>query len=235
MTSLLEFIDEKKNELAIISSSDDHGKLSALMTLISEQALFLQSLNNRQSDVDEAIKIMKKTNASVVQTQALSTSLSNEKLTNDNLSLKKNVMSSSITSKSSKLSKNDGNLNDKNMYLIFLKFLIILFNKKILSTCSARQQKANQMVERWKSLLADTFAYEERLKKRREHLQELKRLESFTFDKWRERYLAWNDHGKARISDLFRRIDKSGTGVVQRKQFIDGILASSINFIFFIF
>lgn len=71
-------------------------------------------------------------------------------------------------------------------------------------------------------------ANEERLKQRKSHLEELKRLENFTFDEWRERYLQWNDNGKARISDLFRRIDKSGTGVVPRKLFIDGILASSI-------
>lgn len=89
------------------------------------------------------------------------------------------------------------------------------------------------MAEKWTELLNDTLAYEKRLKARREHLQELKRLENFTFNEWRERYLAWNDHGKARISDLFRRIDKSGTGVVPRQQFINGILTSSIFFIIY--
>lgn len=109
-----------------------------------------------------------------------------------------------------------------------------LKNLKNFSSRSARQQRTEQMVEKWKVLMADVLAYEERLKSRRTHLEELKRLESFTFDEWRERYLAWNDHGKARISDLFRRIDKSGTGVVPRKLFIDGILASSkVIYLFF--
>lgn len=56
---------------------------------------------------------------------------------------------------------------------------------------------------------------------------QVKRLESFSFEEWRERYLEWTDSGKARISDLFRRIDKSGTGRVPRAAFIDGIIASS--------
>uniref|UniRef100_A0A914HD60 GAR domain-containing protein n=1 Tax=Globodera rostochiensis TaxID=31243 RepID=A0A914HD60_GLORO len=71
--------------------------------------------------------------------------------------------------------------------------------------------------------------YEQKLKERRADLEELERLKGFTFDEWRERYLAWNDHGKARVSDLFRRIDKSGTGMVPRKLFIDGILASKFS------
>ena len=37
----------------------------------------------------------------------------------------------------------------------------------------------------------------------------------------------WNDHGKARVSDLFRRIDRSHTGNVPRNVFIDAIIASS--------
>jgi hypothetical protein len=57
----------------------------------------------------------------------------------------------------------------------------------------------------------------------------MKRLESFSFDEWKQRYLDWTDNGKSRISDLFRRIDKSGTGKVPRKAFIDGIIASSNN------
>lgn len=56
---------------------------------------------------------------------------------------------------------------------------------------------------------------------------QLKKLESFTFEEWRERYLEWTDSGKARISDLFRRIDKSGTGSVPRNAFIEEILRSS--------
>lgn len=58
------------------------------------------------------------------------------------------------------------------------------------------------------------------------HCLELRRLENFTFAEWRERYLAWNDSAKARISDLFRRIDKHGAGFVPRQQFIDGVLSS---------
>jgi hypothetical protein len=37
----------------------------------------------------------------------------------------------------------------------------------------------------------------------------------------------WTDGNKSRVSDFFRRIDKSGTGKVPREDLIDGILASS--------
>lgn len=110
LSSILEFINEKKSELAIISGSNDHDKLSALMTLISEHAIFSQDLKNRQSDVDDAIKIMKKTNASSVQIQ-MPTYLPAGKSTND-VSLKKNFMTSSMTTSPSKLNKN---LNEKNL------------------------------------------------------------------------------------------------------------------------
>lgn len=92
---------------------------------------------------------------------------------------------------------------------------------------SKRHQKSDALANRWRDLWKHAHDYDEKLKARKAHLAELKRLENFTFDEWRERYLQWNDHGKARISDLFRRIDKSGTGYVPRKAFADGVLASS--------
>lgn len=73
---------------------------------------------------------------------------------------------------------------------------------------------------------ADAIAGEERLRERRADIEETQRLESFTFADWRERYLAWNDSAKARISDLFRRIDREGAGFVPRRQFVDGVLSS---------
>lgn len=47
--------------------------------------------------------------------------------------------------------------------------------------------------------------------------------------------MEWTDSGKARISDLFRRIDKSGTGRVPRAAFIDGIITSSESFFIHLF
>ncbi|KAK0426456.1 hypothetical protein QR680_009719 [Steinernema hermaphroditum] len=86
--------------------------------------------------------------------------------------------------------------------------------------------KCEYMNDRWKKLWVDTMGYEQRLRAHEEYLKELERLKDFSFDEWRERYIEWNDHAKARVSDLFRRIDKTGTGTVPRKVFIDGIIAS---------
>uniref|UniRef100_A0A0N5AJF6 GAR domain-containing protein n=1 Tax=Syphacia muris TaxID=451379 RepID=A0A0N5AJF6_9BILA len=89
-----------------------------------------------------------------------------------------------------------------------------------------RHPKADLLSQKWNRLWLDSVEYGSRLRKMKEHLEELKKLESFTFDEWRERYLEWTDFGKARISDLFRRIDKSGTGSVPRNAFIEEILRS---------
>uniref|UniRef100_A0A915B3J8 Microtubule-actin cross-linking factor 1 n=1 Tax=Parascaris univalens TaxID=6257 RepID=A0A915B3J8_PARUN len=91
---------------------------------------------------------------------------------------------------------------------------------------SVRHPKSDQLSDRWKKLWIDCMEYAKRLREMKEYLDEVKKLESFTFEEWRERYLEWTDSGKARISDLFRRIDKSGTGRVPRSAFTDGIIAS---------
>ncbi|VBB27153.1 unnamed protein product [Acanthocheilonema viteae] len=89
-----------------------------------------------------------------------------------------------------------------------------------------RHPKSEQLSSRWKKLWIDSMDYGRQLREMKDYLEEVKRLESFSFEEWRERYLEWTDSGKARISDLFRRIDKSGTGRVPRAAFIDGIIAS---------
>ncbi|VDK80304.1 unnamed protein product, partial [Onchocerca ochengi] len=89
-----------------------------------------------------------------------------------------------------------------------------------------RHPKSDQLSSRWKKLWIDSMDYGRQLREMKDYLEEVKRLESFSFEEWRERYLEWTDSGKARISDLFRRIDKSGTGRVPRASFIDGIIAS---------
>uniref|UniRef100_A0A914R2Z2 GAR domain-containing protein n=1 Tax=Parascaris equorum TaxID=6256 RepID=A0A914R2Z2_PAREQ len=81
---------------------------------------------------------------------------------------------------------------------------------------SVRHPKSDQLSDRWKKLWIDCMEYAKRLREMKEYLDE----------EWRERYLEWTDSGKARISDLFRRIDKSGTGRVPRSAFTDGIIAS---------
>ncbi|VDN02146.1 unnamed protein product [Thelazia callipaeda] len=89
-----------------------------------------------------------------------------------------------------------------------------------------RHPKSDQLSDKWKKLWIDSMDYSRRLREMKDYLEEVKRLESFSFEKWRGRYLEWTDSGKSRISDLFRRIDKSGTGRVPRSLFIDGIITS---------
>lgn len=57
---------------------------------------------------------------------------------------------------------------------------------------------------------------------------QLERLKNFEFDDWRKRYLRWMHHNKSRIMDFFRKQDRDRDGRVTRKEFIDGIISSSM-------
>ena len=52
-------------------------------------------------------------------------------------------------------------------------------------------------------------------------------MKNFDFDEWRRRYMNWMNHNKTRVMDFFRRQDRDNDGKVTRKEFIDGIMASS--------
>jgi hypothetical protein len=56
---------------------------------------------------------------------------------------------------------------------------------------------------------------------------QMERMKHFDFDDWRQRYMRWMNHNKARIMDFFRKQDKDHDGKVSREEFIEGILASS--------
>uniref|UniRef100_A0A0N5A2H2 GAR domain-containing protein n=1 Tax=Parastrongyloides trichosuri TaxID=131310 RepID=A0A0N5A2H2_PARTI len=94
------------------------------------------------------------------------------------------------------------------------------------STQSPRHFKGDKLNNSWKTLWMNSMAYEQALQERRDYLEEVKRLENFDFEEWKDRYNEWNDHAKGRITDLFRRIDKNGNGKVPRDVFINAILAS---------
>ncbi|CAD5205427.1 unnamed protein product [Bursaphelenchus okinawaensis] len=89
---------------------------------------------------------------------------------------------------------------------------------------SKRQKQADQLEEQWQQIWKNAVELEEHLKERRAHVEELQRLEDFTFADWRDRYLKWIDATKARHSDLFRQIDRNGQGHVTRQEFIEGVL-----------
>jgi len=55
----------------------------------------------------------------------------------------------------------------------------------------------------------------------------MEKMKNFDFDDWRRKYMKWMNHNKVRVMDFFRRQDKDHDGKVTRKEFIDGILASS--------
>ena len=58
-------------------------------------------------------------------------------------------------------------------------------------------------------------------------LFQLESFKNFDFDMWRQRYMAWIRAKKLRITDFFRRQDKDGDGSLSRREFVEGMLASS--------
>ena len=56
---------------------------------------------------------------------------------------------------------------------------------------------------------------------------QLEKMKHFDFDDWRRRYMRWMNHNKSRIMDFFRKQDRDHDGKVTRREFIEGILASS--------
>ncbi|KAJ1362931.1 hypothetical protein KIN20_022656 [Parelaphostrongylus tenuis] len=89
-----------------------------------------------------------------------------------------------------------------------------------------RNAAVGKLSDEWKQLWLDSIGYQTALEGQRELLEEMRRLERWRWESWKEHYVEWNDHRKARVTDLFRRMDRSHTGNVPREFFIDGILAS---------
>ena len=185
VNDLKAFIEDKEAALDNRNSEQDAGTIPQVETLMAVHDLFKADLHEKQPEVDEIIKAAKKVAAK----------------TEPSLDL------SSPDSPTSPLHKTRPLLTRRDTKLKLLQ-------QPEKQRKSKRQQKTDAVAERWRKLWDHTQAYDEKLKQRKEYLAEMKRLENFTFNEWRERYLAFTDHGKARISDLFRRIDK-----VRIKQF----------------
>eukprot|EP00081_Caenorhabditis_elegans_P000597 NP_001021859.1 Uncharacterized protein CELE_ZK1151.1 [Caenorhabditis elegans] len=91
----------------------------------------------------------------------------------------------------------------------------------------ARNPAAEMLSTEWKKLWLDAMGLQSSLDNQKALLEEMKRLEGWKWEDWKERYVEWNDHAKARVNDLFRRIDRLHTGNVPRQVFIDGIIGSN--------
>ncbi|CAJ0564897.1 unnamed protein product, partial [Mesorhabditis spiculigera] len=89
-----------------------------------------------------------------------------------------------------------------------------------------KNPRASQLSDEWKRVWLDAMGHKNALDEAKEMLEEMKRLEGWDWEDWKERYCDWNDHAKGRVTDLFRRIDRTATGNVPRQAFIDAIINS---------
>lgn len=85
---------------------------------------------------------------------------------------------------------------------------------------------AAALQKKWQTICRMSAERHKKLQEVHNRLLEIESLKNFDFDVWRQRYITWTRTNKLKYVDFFRRLDKEGTGVVTRKDFIDGILAS---------
>ncbi|KAG8192780.1 hypothetical protein JTE90_019099 [Oedothorax gibbosus] len=89
-----------------------------------------------------------------------------------------------------------------------------------------KNPKARELVDRWRNVWLLAMERQRRLQDKLNYLKELERIKNFDFDEWRKKFLAWMNHKKSRVMDLFRKIDKDNDGKVTLEEFIEGILKS---------
>ncbi|KAL3114470.1 hypothetical protein niasHT_019974 [Heterodera trifolii] len=243
LDELMGFVEEKQGQLELMRDCSDEGQLSRLSTLMDEQQMFKADLHQRQTELDDLLRMANKRLSLIRETSedpaivdaaafaagdegatASGAARANAKRRDSYLQQQQPLSPSKRAGSRLKLhdtGSSRGSMDGGGGGTVPVRSSLgTAIDKK------RTRRKSDTLHDNWKRLWTDLVQYEQKLNERKAHLQELERLKGFTFDDWRERYLAWNDHGKARVSDLFRRIDKSGTGMVPRKLFIDGILAS---------
>ncbi|XP_033113691.1 microtubule-actin cross-linking factor 1, isoforms 1/2/3/5-like isoform X2 [Anneissia japonica] len=91
---------------------------------------------------------------------------------------------------------------------------------------SSISPRVSLLFNKWKQVWLMAMDRRRRLKDALDRQAELKKLKDFNFDKWRDRYVKWMNHKKARVMDFFRKLDTDRDGKLTRQQFIDGIIGS---------
>lgn len=86
--------------------------------------------------------------------------------------------------------------------------------------------KATALQNKWKLVLKMSTERKKKLQDALSKILELENCRNFDFDVWRQSYIAWNRTNKLKFVDFFRRQDRHGTGLLTKKEFVEGIMAS---------
>ncbi|XP_045455993.1 microtubule-actin cross-linking factor 1 [Melitaea cinxia] len=92
-----------------------------------------------------------------------------------------------------------------------------------------RSPRVKQLWDKWRTVWLLAWERQRRLHDRLAHLRELQRVSNFSWDDWRKRFLKFMNHKKSRLTDLFRKMDKDNNGLIQRNEFIDGIINTKFD------
>ena len=87
-------------------------------------------------------------------------------------------------------------------------------------------KKISNLYKRWQKLWVRSDERRRQLHEARTRLQDIALARSFNFDAWKQRFIAWVDQQKLRVSDLFRRFDSNHDGILTREEFMKGLKAS---------
>lgn len=92
---------------------------------------------------------------------------------------------------------------------------------------SFKNPRTGALFNKWRGVWLMTMDRQRKLQDALDHLNEVERLKNFKFEPWRKRFLQFMRHNKARIMEIFRRLDRDRDGRISRREFIDAIFSTS--------
>ncbi|CAF0766572.1 unnamed protein product, partial [Didymodactylos carnosus] len=176
--------------------------LKQLNQLLDEQLKINQNLSNRQNDIERLVQIYQPRNETL-PTISTTTMTHNKKV--------------------SKLKRPSTRINT-------LQQTILKTSPSQLNLSTTIQNpKIRTLVKKWTQLKTTGEQKQKQIQDAIEHEEALEQMQNFNFDKWRRRYIGWLRDNRARIMDIFRRLDRDRTGKISRDAFINGILQTNFE------
>ncbi|CAF0917768.1 unnamed protein product, partial [Didymodactylos carnosus] len=173
-----------------------------LNQLLDEQIRVNQNLYSRQNDIERLVQFYQPTNETLTTMPTTTTAYGK---------------------KVSKLKRPSARIS-----ALPQPTLITSPSQSNLST-TIQNPKVRTLVKKWTQLKTIGEQKQKRIQDAIEHEEALEQMQNFSFDKWRRRYIGWLRDNRARIMDIFRRLDRDRTGKISRDAFINGILQTNFE------
>ncbi|XP_055390517.1 dystonin isoform X45 [Condylostylus longicornis] len=92
-----------------------------------------------------------------------------------------------------------------------------------------RSPRAKLLWDKWRHVWMLAWERQRRLHEHLLYLQDVERVRNFNWEDWRKRFLKHINNKKSRLTDLYRKMDKTNDGLIPRDVFIDGIINTKFD------